>query len=1446
MANIGLGGNVHAAPEEAAGYLEGKIALHDALLNERYEELQNACAAKPDNDPRSQLLCGFAAAWLGRAEEAGRHLKSVRSNSVVGGGLALEVSHLEAEIASLRAAAPEEIVKCAQMAVREAKRAGLGPAAEAVVLARAATVVHSDDAQCAKWLRRAIMLAGKAEADPMARAILQLHYVEILMRLRDTAAAVRTAEAVARQASVENAPAWLLVGALARARVATLECECGSGASAESAIRTRDEHIEALGDRAGGLPRLRAVLVSEIRRCSRSRSRQVALLQGQLIAASDEIEAVMAHSPAAAVRLAMAYVPQLEREAAAGADMAAAALAVWKRIRNHLARVHTKSRVDDRLRARWRATQATILVGSRDASWLSQRRSQARTVVEADDFSSLWTPREQATHLLRAASLFVAREPMDDHLATAKRWVARAHAVLKAGKISLEAAPVLEVLAAAIEARWRDAVTSPKRVEALIAEFEKQARGGKSRGALRTDLRVSLGDANLLAARLLGHHGAVVQATRLALAAAEHRAVAFGPVDMRTHEARLLAFRLAGDVRDVETMERLSQIVRSARSTAELTVADLVWDSGVAAAWIRAREFVRAAEALGRWPGGDHKALLDSAPIAASTYHAVNAALALEIRSDFDGAEKLVTRAEALLDSWKDHPSTQEFFACTTGSLSYLLVAPELEWDVRPALEAAVEARWLFERRRGIAPASGCLRSFVQQATARPLVRATPVFDANARYCESMFFQGASVDDDRFAKPFSEMRKLLDAGQLASRATRGRLRGLMAAMHRAKGRHLDAARLYELALGDIRAHFGDEHTEAWEMHMLLGASLTERAGNETREDVRRAVPHYQRAVDLLRRWGRDDSRLADALMYQSFGLGKDGKQKRGIDSAKECIRMRAALLEAALCSEDAGIRFPYLHEVRGWIRTWVNAGPIPAEEIYEGVLLLRGMLWRTQYELNLARQSMGTEEFQLRMREYAALYGEFAGLATREVRDPLRVDAFRARVRELDGKLRTLRAELKGLGDPKRARQAWWSTSLAEIQAKLKKDEALLDYVVWPQRGKHVLTVWVVTQKQVDQIGLDHAAADEAIRGWNKLVSDPPPRSGMRDALEQCVEKGKAVRRHVWDKIASSRVISDRTRHFYVCGHEFIANMNLSALPAEDGILLGKELFFTHLSTPHEVARPAATRSFKRSAKGKSARTGVLLVGAVDYTEQWQDLQAGQDPDSRLDAPTLPHAPVELDALVVRLGRARSLGKVVQLRGAAATEAAIRREARTARVVHLCAHGEARAVLEGVGRASKGDMMTGVFSSARIRAEDPMLSSWLLVRAGEAGEKRDPSDDGVLTALEASHMPLIGADLVVLSACRSAVGDDLGVDGAFGLARGFSIAGARSVVASLWSVADEATAQLMDYFYQELLRAKKTDRFYVSTALWRASHRLRSDDEWNHPYYWAGFVCYGR
>ncbi len=110
--------------------------------------------------------------------------------------------------------------------------------------------------------------------------------------------------------------------------------------------------------------------------------------------------------------------------------------------------------------------------------------------------------------------------------------------------------------------------------------------------------------------------------------------------------------------------------------------------------------------------------------------------------------------------------------------------------------------------------------------------------------------------------------------------------------------------------------------------------------------------------------------------------------------------------------------------------------------------------------------------------------------------------------------------------------------------------------------------------------------------------------------------------------------------------------------------------------------------------------------------------------------------------------------------------------------------------------------------------------------------------DGWLTAADALDLDLEGA-LVTLSACESGRNEVFAGDELIGLTRGFLGAGAATLVASLWLVQDETTAELMEKWYEHL-------RNGVGRATALRNAQLALKDRCPHPYYWAPFVLIGQ
>lgn len=182
---------------------------------------------------------------------------------------------------------------------------------------------------------------------------------------------------------------------------------------------------------------------------------------------------------------------------------------------------------------------------------------------------------------------------------------------------------------------------------------------------------------------------------------------------------------------------------------------------------------------------------------------------------------------------------------------------------------------------------------------------------------------------------------------------------------------------------------------------------------------------------------------------------------------------------------------------------------------------------------------------------------------------------------------------------------------------------------------------------------------------------------------------------------------------------------------------------------------------------------------------------------------------------------------------------------RSPRVLHLATHG----IHLPHPRAPKTGKLERLSAAAPDRdtftyLENALYRSALALAGANTWLRHEPTPkeagNGLLTAEEVCSLNLLDTDLVVLSACETGTGDLQMGEGVLGLRWAFTVAGARTLVVSLWKVDDEATCALMIRFYNELSKQQPTD-----AALRAAQQSLRLDLRWRDPYFWSAFICQG-
>jgi CHAT domain-containing protein len=322
---------------------------------------------------------------------------------------------------------------------------------------------------------------------------------------------------------------------------------------------------------------------------------------------------------------------------------------------------------------------------------------------------------------------------------------------------------------------------------------------------------------------------------------------------------------------------------------------------------------------------------------------------------------------------------------------------------------------------------------------------------------------------------------------------------------------------------------------------------------------------------------------------------------------------------------------------------------------------------------------------------------------------------------------------------------------------------------------------------------------------------------------------GAALREAVFDPLVEH--LHDATRLFLAPDGD-LTRLPFEVLPTADARIIDTYTI-SYLSTGRDVVRFAVA--------SEAAAGPPLVAAAPDF-----DLGAGE----RTAAPTtrmsrdLDPSTIHFDPLAGTLDEGEGIGKLLGVSPWLA-EAVLERPlkaARSPRIVHLATHGY---FLPDQPREPAAGTRSFGTSAGPLRGpgmENPLLRSGLALAGANTflhrGALPEEAEDGILTAEDVSGLDLLGTELVVLSACETGLGEVRRGEGVFGLRRAFVLAGARTLVMSLWKVPDTQSAELMQRFYENL-----------ATGLPRAealrAAQLELAARYPHPWFWGAFICQG-
>jgi CHAT domain-containing protein len=425
------------------------------------------------------------------------------------------------------------------------------------------------------------------------------------------------------------------------------------------------------------------------------------------------------------------------------------------------------------------------------------------------------------------------------------------------------------------------------------------------------------------------------------------------------------------------------------------------------------------------------------------------------------------------------------------------------------------------------------------------------------------------------------------------------------------------------------------------------------------------------------------------------------------------------------------------------------------------------------------------------------------------------VAALAAEYRDLEATYQQIEAEIRSKSPRYAALAQPEPLSLREVQQQvLDPDTLLLEYALGEERSY----LWAVTERGQSSYTLpprgevEHAAQ----RLYEKLTTRLSATGDLRarqGAIEGADREYRAEAARLSETLLGPVARQLPGKRILVVADGALQYVPFAALPVP-----GHGDGFVPLMAEHEVVHlPSASvlGVIRRETADRPVAAGTVAVLADPVFEQDDPRLQGRgvEPaaptrDASLDMPRLPATRQEADAICALAPAGTTLEKT----GLAASRATAQsRELAGYRIVHFATHG----ILDN---------------------ETPGLSGLMLSTYDAQGRPQDG-----LLRLHDIYALRLPVELVVLSACNTALGRQLRGEGLVGVVRGFMYAGAKRVVASLWKVDDEATGELMTRFYRHMLG----EGLAPAAALRAAQVEMWQQARWQSPYYWAAFQLQG-
>lgn len=377
------------------------------------------------------------------------------------------------------------------------------------------------------------------------------------------------------------------------------------------------------------------------------------------------------------------------------------------------------------------------------------------------------------------------------------------------------------------------------------------------------------------------------------------------------------------------------------------------------------------------------------------------------------------------------------------------------------------------------------------------------------------------------------------------------------------------------------------------------------------------------------------------------------------------------------------------------------------------------------------------------------------------------------------------------------------SYSWKGIQSKLKKGEVLIDFITVDKSkiyedSTNISYYAIILKPNTNEPILRYLCSQNQLQIKLKATKDDAKNINAVYRGEPISVEIKSLYQLCWKPIESVLDNNDSTIFYSPSG--LLHQVSFSALPLSNGKYLSDRYNLNYISTSQYILKTPPTVQFNENSKAIVFGNPPTSLGNLKYTK------------------------LELKEITELLKNNKIKVQVYDSTRASETNLKqVLSGQYSPQIIHISCHG---------------DYLT---KDGQVKQDNALNKSVLYLSGANPNNipiNAYSNDDGILTAMDISNFQYNNTQLVVLSACKTGLGNIIGDEGVFGLQRAFNLSGAAYTLSSLWSVPDEETSILMKYFYQNLLfgKGKVTPQKALNDAQ-KEMQRLKYS-----PFAWGAFV----